>query len=378
MSPEVSSRPTIAIVDLEAVRENIRLVRRRVGENRRIMAVVKSDGYGHGMLPVARAARQTGAQVIGVATADEAFCLRALPEFAEFPMMVVGPTLGSEARAIQEANLSVSVGENSLLRDHLREAKRLNKPAKIHIQTDTGITRDGYRFDKNAYLEEVAGNEAHIEGLWTHFAVSDSLSDEDMAFTDLQCDRFDGVVEVCRKAGLNLTVHAANSGAVLRHPRAHYDMVRPGLMIYGMEPSGDETQTPELRQALTLKSRLAVVKEVEPGDTISYGRLYRVPNRRRIGIIPAGYGDGYMVAFSTKGSVLVRGKRAPIRGRVCMDQFMVDLDEIPEAQIGDEVVIYGSQGSERICIEEAARVAGTIPYELTCSLTMRVPRILTG
>jgi len=370
-----SHRPSWAEVDLQAVRENVRLVRRRVGPKPEIMTVVKAQGYGHGMLPVARAMLEGGAQSLAIATADEGLCLRETEGFEKLSLLIMGPTLPDEAEAIQKADLAFSVGGNELLREHLKVARRRDKPARIHIQVDSGIGRDGYRFDDLSFLEELRGQEENVEALWTHFAVADSTAPEDIEFTNLQCDRFEAVARKCREAGLNFRLHAANSGAVLRHPRAHYDLVRPGLMIYGMEPSGEESLTPELRQAMTLKSALSAVKYLEKGDTISYARWYEVPDRRRIGVVPVGYGDGYMVAVSNKIDVLVRGKRVPVRGRVCMDQFMVDLSEVPEARLGDEVVIYGYQGGERLPIEEAARIGGTIPYEITCSLTPRIPRV---
>ncbi len=372
----VGSRPTVAVVDLGAVRHNIRLAA-RMAAGAEVMAVVKSDGYGHGMIPVARAALEAGATQLGVATADEALCLRQTEGFRDVPILVMAPTLATEAEALQAADIAVSVGSRELLHEHLRTAHHHNRRPRLHPQYDTGISRDGFRFDDHRWLEDAAHASDAIEGIWTHFAVADGTSDSDREFTNLQIDRFEKALAFAQKAFPDARPHAANSGAVMRHPRAVYTLVRPGIMIYGIEPAGELALAGELRQALSLRSRLAAVKTLEPGDTISYARLYAVPTRRRIGIVPAGYGDGYMVAMSNKAEVLVRGRRVPVRGRVCMDQFMVDLSGVPEAEVGDEVVLYGRQGDEFLSLEEAATVAGTIPYELVCGLTPRVPRVYT-
>jgi alanine racemase len=375
MNQKPQTRPTHAQIDLEAIRHNVRFVRQCIGESPVIMAIIKSDGYGHGMLEVGKAALEAGATAIGVATSDEALSLRETKEFQTIPLLVVGPTLPSEANLLQEANIAISIGSNDLLLHHLKLGRKLNKAPMLHLQMDTGIGRDGFRHDDFSFLDHCSGNEKAFEGLWMHFAVADSITEDDIAFTNLQCDRFDLAIAATKKAGFNPITHAANSGAIIRHPRAHYQMVRPGLMIYGMEPAGDETLVPELKQALSFKSALSAIKTMEPGDTVSYGRTFEVTTRHPIGIIPLGYGDGYLWRFANKGIVLVNGKRVPIAGRVCMDQFMVDLSDVPKAKVGDEVVIYGQQKNERMSLEEAARIVGTINYELTCSLTNRVPRL---
>jgi alanine racemase len=339
------------------------------------MAVVKSDGYGHGMVPAARAALRGGAKWLGVATTDEGLTLRETEGFGKIPIMVLAPTLAEEVPALQAADLAYSVGSVSLLEAHLLHARRLNRAPRIHMQLDTGIGRDGVRFDDFEWLDILLREKAPLEGLWAHYAVSDCFPPEHVAFTKLQTARFAEALTKVRAAGLKPIAHAANSGAVLRHPDSYFDMVRPGMMIYGCDPAGPVEPPIPLRPALTLRSALSAVKWMESGDTVSYGRLFTVPDRRRIGIVPVGYGDGYMRSLSNRWHVLVRGRKVPIRGRVCMDQFMVDLSEVPEAQLGDEVVLYGRQGDERITLEETAEAAGTIPYELGCILTRRVPRI---
>ncbi|HMX63634.1 MAG TPA: alanine racemase, partial [Candidatus Sumerlaeota bacterium] len=252
------------------------------------------------------------------------------------------------------------------------------KAARLHIQIDTGIGRDGFRFDDLSWLDVAAKHRGHVEGLFQHFAVADGISADEIAFTNLQCDRFDAVVARARAEGLTPVIHAANSGAVLRHPRAHYDMVRPGIMLYGAEPADQPQLCPDLMPVATLHSEIGSIKVVQPGDSISYGRQYTAQREERIAVLPIGYGDGYPRKFSNQFHVLIHGRRVPIRGRVCMDQIMVDVTGIPDAQIGDDVVLYGRQGEAEIRLEEAAKVSGTISYELTCILTQRLPRVYTN
>ncbi len=367
-------RPTRALIDLNAVRHNIGVVRRGIGMKPRIMAVVKANAYGHGMVPVARAAVQAGATALGVATADEGLALRESEGFADADILVMSPTLAHEADAMQGADVGCAVGSLELLKHHLDVAHRAGRRARVHVQVETGIGRDGIRFDEPEWINLAAANADHIAGIFTHFAVADGIEADQIAFTNLQCDRFEAVVAQARSAGVHATIHAANSGAILRHPRAHYDMVRPGIMIYGIEPSDMPELCPELRPVLSLRSAIASLRMAEPGDTISYGRTWTAQQPTLIGIVPAGYGDGYLRQFSNRAEVLVRGRRVPVRGRVCMDQFMIDLSTVPEAGIGDEVVLYGAQGAGSIRAEEAARLAGTIGYEITCLVTQRVPR----
>lgn len=373
----VGLRRTHAVIDLEALRSNIDAIIRHV-ENRPVMAVVKSNGYGHGMVPIARAALEAGARSLGVATSDEGLNLRETEGFADVPILVMGPTLPDEGEAMQRADLAFSVGSLELLKQHLQLAKRLGKPAKIHLQIETGIGRDGVRHESNEEIELLAGAPENLEAIWTHFAVSDVLEEEPAVYTSIQTERLVDYAARAREAGLNMILHAANSGGVLRHPDTWLDMVRPGMMIYGVDPAGTLEPPVPLQPVMHLKSTLAVIRTMEPGDPISYGRTWVCPDRRRIATVPIGYGDGYPRHLSNQFDVLVRGRRIPVRGRVCMDQIMVDLSDLPEAREGDEVVLWGTQDGGRIFLEEAADVAGTIPYELTCKVTGRVPRVYRG
>ncbi|MCC6547573.1 alanine racemase [Candidatus Sumerlaeota bacterium] len=371
------NRPTRSFVeiDLEAFRHNVRLARNIVGSGVRLMAVVKSNAYGHGMLRCARAALQAGADALGVATTAEALELREHSEFTRIPVLIMAPTTPDEAESIQRADVAVAIGGMELLEAHLKTAAHRGSRARLHIQIDTGIGRDGFRFDDFSWLDRAKDHAPHIEGLFQHFAVADGTGADEIAFTNTQCDRFDAVVARAGTVGLTPLVHAANSGAVLRHPRSHYQMVRPGIMLYGAEPADQPELCPALQPVATLHSEIGSIKVVKAGDTISYGRLYTARKDERVAVIPIGYGDGYPRRFSNQFHVLVRGRHVPIRGRVCMDQIMVDVTDIDGAQIGDDVVLYGRQGNAQIRLEEAAKASGTISYELTCILTQRVPRV---
>ncbi len=370
-------RPVWAEINLAALRHNTRIALEKAGPAK-VMAVVKADGYGHGLEPAARAMLEAGAPWLAVATADEAKALRALRGMERIPILVMAPTFPEEAEAVQRCDAAFSVGAVELLRHHLEVARRRGGRARVHIQLDTGIGRDGFRWDDFSYLDAFRGAEEHFEGLFTHFSCSDSDDEEKRAYTTLQIERFNRAIERVREAGFRPFCHAANSAALVsRTEECRYDGVRPGIMLYGIDPFGADYRRWGLRQVMRFASRLSAVRTVEPGDPISYDRLWTVPSRRKIAVVPVGYGDGYMVALTNLSEVVVRGRRVPARGRVCMDQFMVDLEDVPEARVGDEVVLYGRQGDAEVPLEEVAKWARTIPYEIACGVLPRVPRVYT-
>ncbi|MDK2972715.1 MAG: alanine racemase [Candidatus Sumerlaeota bacterium] len=366
-------RPTRAFVDLAAWRHNLAFVRQKVGERSAIMAVVKANGYGHGMTAFAREALRWGVQALAVATVDEAVGLRETEGFDKCPILLLGPSFPEDAEALQRAQISVAAGTLPLLRQHLSIARRLEQPARLHLKIDTGMGRYGFQPEQLTFLDLFASRPENLEGLMTHFAVSDSTAREHVEYTEWQCERFERVVERVRAARLAPIVHAANSGAVLHHPRAHYQMVRPGMMLYGANPEPAEGQLP-LRQVMTLATKVVAIYHHEAGDSISYARAYTMPREGRIAILPIGYGDGFPRSMGNRAHVLINGHRVPVVGRVCMDQTLVDVTDFGDIQVGDDAVLYGSQGGERVSLEEAATCAGTIPYEITCQLGRRVPR----
>ena len=369
-------RPTRAVVDLAAIRANVRWVRERVSDDVAIMAVVKADAYGHGMAPVARAAMDAGADALGVATVDEALDLRETAGFERTPILLAGPSFPADAEPLQRARIAVTIGDVAMLRRHLAIALKVGRPPQLHVKLDTGMGRHGFPWQDLSWVDELSRRPEAMQGLFTHFAVSDSPHPDDVDYTIVQRQRFERVASAIWKAGYRPAFHAANSGAVLGHPDSWFDLVRPGVILYGAHPDPDFDKQAPLRPAMELRTRLMAIHDQPAGASISYGRRYMMTRDGRVGILPIGYGDGLPRILGDRGGeVLVRGQRAPIAGRICMDQTMVDLSGIPDAAIGDEVVVYGSQGGERISLEEVARKVGTIPYEITCQLGGRVPRV---
>lgn len=368
-------RPTRALIDLAAWRHNLAFVRGKVGPGAAIMAVVKADAYGHGMVTLAREALRWGVQALGVATVDEALELRATAGFEACPILLMGPSFAEDAEALQRAQVSVAVGTLPLVRQHLAVARRLNQPARLHLKIDTGMGRYGFQPEQVTFLDLFAARPENLEGLMTHFAVSDSTAREHLEYTRWQTERLARVAERARTARFAPVLHASNSGGVLHHPAAHLDMVRPGMMLYGANPEPAEGTLP-LQQVMTLATRVVAIHHHEAGDSISYGRTFIMPREGRIAILPLGYGDGIPRSLSNRGVVLINGHRVPIAGRVCMDQILVDVTDFGDIQVGDEAVLYGRQGTECITLEEAATLAGTIPYELTCRVSRRVPRVV--
>jgi alanine racemase len=376
MSPDfVSHRPTRALIDLAAWRHNLRFVREKVGPRCAIAAVVKANCYGHGMIALAREALRQKVQALAVATVDEALELRETAGFADAHILLMGPSFPEDAEALQRAGISVTVGTLPLLRQHLAVARRLDQSARIHLKIDTGMGRYGFQPEQLTFLDLFSAKPANLEGLMTHFAVSDSTAREHVEYTNWQCERFERIIERVRHARLDPILHAANSGGVLHHPRSHYQLVRPGMMLYGANPDPDEGPLP-LRQVMTLVTRVVSIAFHAAGDSIGYGRRYIMPDEGRIAILPVGYGDGVPRCLGGRAQVLINGHRVPIVGRVCMDQTLVDVSAHGDIQVGDEAVLYGSQGAERISLEEVARHAGTIPYEIGCQLGRRVPRVV--
>lgn len=366
-------RPTIATISLDAVRHNIRAIQEKVGAGCRVMAVVKANAYGHGMAQVAKASLEAGAAWLGVATVDEAIALRDLKFKA--PILIMGPTLPEHAEILVAKNISVAVGSLEVARALGRAARKLGKKARIHIKADTGMGRFGFWWENLAALlpeiKKIRG--LHLEGCFTHFATSDIA---DYTYTRWQHENFTKLLAAAAQQKIRFDIiHAANSGAIMQHPETYHDIVRAGVMLYGMLPDSETKPTVPIKPVMTLTTRLVEIREHPKGRCISYGCTWQMPHAGRVGILPIGYGDGYSRKFSNKGQVVIHGRRAPIIGRVCMDQTLVDLNAIPEAQIGDDVLLWGQSEIGVLKVEQVAKWMGTITYEVTCALGSRVPRV---
>lgn len=364
--------PSRAIVNLSHYAHNIAVIRQMAGAQTRVIAIVKANAYGHGMLPMARKALESGAAMLGVATVDEGVALREAGIIA--PILVLfQPCRDALGSAIaHELTLMISDSETA---NHLGDAAlRANKVVPVHCMIDTGMSRQGFNLeaapDELQYISRIS--RIDIEGIATHFPVADKTED---AFTYNQIKAFRQLLKRLGKTGIPFELaHAANSAAVVNYPSSHFDMVRTGLMTYGVWPSEAPERPGLLQRVLRWETRVTQVKMLEPGSSIGYGRTYTTENRMRAAVLPIGYADGYKHSLSNKAEVLIRGKRCPVRGSVCMDQTVVDVSGLSDVQDGDIVTLIGADGAEEITVEELARHAGTIPYDILTGIGNRVPR----
>jgi alanine racemase len=364
---------TWAEIDLDAIAFNIRAFRRHIGEKVKLIAVVKANAYGHGAVPVTETALEAGAEMAAVHRLIEGIALRKAG--IQAPILILGYTPPDGAELAAAWQLTPSLMTLEFAQALSARAAALGLKVPVHIKVDSGMSRYGLMPDEAVgFLQSIASLPGlTLEGLFTHFATADSA---DPSYPRQQLAVFNDVRATARQAGFEFPlVHAANSAAMMKLPEAHLDAVRPGIAMYGMEPSGEWAPPLEIRPALALKSLVSRVRLLPAGAGVSYGRTHVTSRPTLAALVPVGYGDGFHRMLSNKGSVLIRGRRAPILGRVCMDQFVVDASGIPEVQQDDEVVIVGQQGTARIRAEEVASLAGTINYEVTTSLLPRVARL---
>ncbi len=361
-------------VDLTALAHNVRQIRNWVGPRVQVWAVVKANAYGHGMVPVARAALKAGAAGLVVHRVHEGVRLRQAGVRA--PILLLGYTPLEAVPLVVQYRLTPTVLTTDFV-DALNA--RAPRGFPVHVKVDTGLGRFGLLphevVGMLTYIQQYAPN-LYVEGLYTHFATADEA---DPSYLRRQWAVFQQVMQRVAEAGFHIPLkHACNSAALFALPEAHLDAVRPGIALYGLRPSlAWETPVP-LRPVLALKSRVVRVRVLPPGSSIGYGRTYITPKAQRVALVPVGYGDGYLRALSNRAYVLIRGRRARVLGRVSMDQIVVDVDAIPGVAMEDEVVLIGRQGDERITAEEVAAWAGTINYEITTLLQERLPRFYHG
>ena len=366
-------RPTWIEVDLEAIAHNLRQVHRTIGEQTDVMVVLKADGYGHGAMRIARTVLNNGARMLGVACLSEAVALRR--GGIEAPILVLGYTPAWQALEAVLEEITVTAFDLETLRALSRSAGEVGRTATVHIKVDTGMGRLGLLPEDvlPVLRKAIVLPNLVVEGIFTHFSVADA---SDQAYTRAQLDRFTAVLRQAQESGIEIpVVHAANSAAILTMPEARFGLVRLGIALYGLAPS-PETPLPDgFRPALSFKTRIAQVKALPPGSFVSYGNAYQTEGYERIAVIPVGYADGFRRAPRHWGEVLVRGQRAAIVGRVCMDQTMINVSHIPDARQGDQVVLIGQQGGAVITVDEVAQRLGTINYEVVSEILARVPRI---
>lgn len=360
-------------IDLDVIAENMQIIR-RLSQSKEIAAVVKADAYGHGSVALAQTLLDNGADRFAVARLDEAIELRHHGITA--PIFILGYTDPKRADEAIAYNVDVCMYNYDEARIFSAEAVKQNSRAVFHIAIDTGMERIGYKPDSASVAEIVKISKLPnvvLEGIFTHFCLADCA---DKTFTHKQYARFKWVCDELAKQNVKINVHhCANSAAIIDLPQYHYDMVRAGVIMYGMAPS-DEVDIAHtgLKPAMSFKCEVTFVKTVSAGDGIGYGHKYIADSQRVIATIPVGYADGYTRLLSGKAEVLIHGKRAKVVGNICMDQCMVDVTDIPDVKVGDEVVVFGRQGEECILADELADKLGTINYEITCMISRRVPR----
>lgn len=365
-------RDTWAEIDLDAVEHNILEFQKVIPKKTKILCAVKANAYGHGSILVAKTALEAGADYLGVAFLDEALELRNAG--IDAPILVLGhvPPYAMET-AIQK-QITLTIFEELILDQIEKVANKLRQPVKCHVKVDTGMSRLGLQPDQVCpLLQRVKESDfVEVEGIFTHFATADQ---KDKAYYERQYRIFDQMVNEVRRQGFDIPlIHASNSAAAIEYPERSYDMIRIGIAMYGYYPSDEVDQAKvNLKPAMSLHSKVSMVKQLPVDVGISYGKTYVTKEKEWIATIPIGYADGILRALSNKGEVLINQKRVPIVGRVCMDQLMVRVDE--SVNVGDEVIFFGTQGEATLPIEEVAALLHTISYEVACCVGRRVPRV---
>jgi len=363
---------TIAKVDLSAIAWNLQGVAHKVAPAA-VMAVVKANAYGHGALSVSRTALAQGCTHLAVARVDEAVELRKAG--LEAPILVFGGFSHEDAFFIPRFELQATVFEEQGLRQLSAAARKAGCAVPVHVKVDTGMGRIGVAWDQTLPFVQrlLKYKELPLQGLYSHFATADWL---DKSYAELQLERFRETIEQLQRYGIQVPLkHIANSAAILDMPDSYFDLVRPGVMMYGYYPSRETTESIPLRPAMTLQTRVQYVKTIERGESVSYGRQFIAREKTTIATLPVGYGDGYNRLLSNCGEVLIHGQRFPVVGRVCMDMILVDLGRCTDVAIGDEAVLFGSQGDQCITVDSICEKINTIPYEVTCWVAKRVPRL---
>ncbi|MDH3499020.1 MAG: alanine racemase [Acidimicrobiia bacterium] len=367
-------RPTRVEIDLGAITANFRAIERHVAPAG-VMPILKANAYGHGLLPIADHLQTIGAAEVGVAYLEEGLLLR--HHGVEMDILVMGGLAGNQIPHFIDANLIITASSIDKLHQIDRVACDMKRRARVHLKIDTGMGRIGTQYYSASGLFDAMTETSNVdvEAVYSHFACSD---DSDLTSARTQVARFEEALGYFAERDLPMPKrHMANSGAILNLRDARYDLVRPGILLYGVYPSDEVPRVIEVTPALSWLSRVAYFKVLKPGHSVSYGSTWTASKETRIVTVPVGYGDGYFRLLSNRGEVVIHGRRYPIRGRVCMDQFMVDIGS-DAAFNGNDVILIGGDGDGRVSVEDVARWADTIPYEVLTNINTRVPRLYTG
>jgi alanine racemase len=364
-------RPAWTEIDLGKLRRNLQLIRRDLPKNVQLMAVVKDEAYGHGALDIARIAVEEGAWGFGLSTLEEATTLR--DAGIKAPLLLLGERQEAELEWCVAHKLTVCVNEIHNVRALAKIAAKFGKPVPVHVKIHTGMSRYGVRWDEALPLIEriVAEKSLSLEGVMTHFSQSDET---EKAFANLQFTRFSEVLQAMEQRKFSVKLrHTCNSGGFLDLPHTHLDMVRVGILLYGVFPSLVCRKIPGIEPVMSVKAKIAAIQKLKPGEVVGYGMRYTAPSERRIAILPIGYGDGFP-RVRNEGAALIHGQRAPLLGGIAMDALMVDITDIPQAQMWDEAVIMGKQGSEEITVRDIAKLKNSVTYDVLTSWRLRLRR----
>ncbi len=373
-------RRTWTEVSLNAIKHNFNEIKSKVG-NKKICCVVKADGYGHGAVELSKEYEKLGADFLAVSNIDEGKELR--ENGVTLPIVILGYTPALNVSELISANLSQAVYSLDYAKMLNENCRNFNDKVKIHIKLDTGMSRIGFmcqEFPRDEYsIKEIKQSceleNLQLEGLFTHFCVSDE-GKEGIEFTTKQYKNFTTVLNKLKKIGIDPpVVHCSNSGAIEDYPETYCDMVRAGIILYGLSPSSKLNGNLDLIPAMTLKTSVSYVKYIEKGATISYGRTYEAQKKMKIATVPIGYADGFIRKYAKDGYMMIKGKKAPIVGRICMDQTMLDVTDIEDVKIGDEVIVFGDGTGNSPTADTLAVSADTINYEIVCLISKRVPRV---
>lgn len=368
-------RRTWAEIDLDAIKHNYTILRRKIGESVKFLGVVKADAYGHGAVHIARTLQELGAEYLAVSSLDEAMELRA--NDIVMPILILGHTPTEQVPNLIENNITQTVTCLAKAYEYNSAAAALGKKLRVHMKVDTGMSRLGvlcagrhFETGVDGIVDSCGMPDLDVEGIFTHFAVSDEKDADSVEYTKRQFELFKNTVAaVEERLGRRIAIHhCANTGAVALYPETYMDMVRPGLLLYGC---GEFAEELGLHPAMALKAMINTIKIYDEGTDISYGRMFRTSAPTRIGVIPYGYADGFFRCLSNRCSIMTASGPAPQRGRICMDMSMIDLSGLPDVGVGDEVEIFGPHNP----VEKLAALAGTVPYELVCAVSKRVPRV---
>jgi alanine racemase len=371
ISTEEITRPTRLEIDLKILSENFRRIKTHVGSVK-IMPILKANAYGHGLVRVAQLMEELGADYIGVAVLEEGILLR--EEGVKIPILVLGGIWGNQIPHFLKHRLTITASSIEKLNQINEIAGQMKLKAKVHLKIDTGMERIGVHYYSAEKLLEASLKCGHveIEGIFSHFANSDRL---ELEYTRLQLERFNEVLKFYEKHSVQMPLrHISKSGSILQLPEANMDMVRPGLLLYGVYPSNEIPHTVIVKPASTWKSLVVYFKVIKANHPVGYGLTWQSDHDVRSVTVPVGYGDGYFRSMSHKAEVLLRGTRYPVIGRISMDQIVVNIEK-DSAYNGDEIILFGSDGKNKITVEELAEWAGTIPYEILTNINTRVPRV---